>query len=107
MRTFRTKCSDLLVYPGGKGPLLMVGILGVVVARAAEAEVPGFGPLAVWEEPAVVADGVSAAAAAAASVVAASVVAVVVIAAAAVVVAVIIVVVVDVAAAVATPESSC
>lgn len=50
-----TKGRAFLFYPGGKGPLLMGVILGVVVARAAEADAPGFGPLAVCEEPAVVA----------------------------------------------------
>lgn len=42
-------------YPGGKGPLLKGVILGVAVAGAAEDEVPGLGPLAVCEEPAVAA----------------------------------------------------
>ncbi len=42
----------MLFYPGGKGPLFMGAILGVV-ARAAEAEVPGLGALAICEEPAV------------------------------------------------------
>lgn len=52
VNTCRTKCSALLFYPGGKGPLFMGAILGVV-ARAAEAEVPGLGALAICEEPAV------------------------------------------------------
>lgn len=50
------QCSAFsLCYPGGKGPLLIGVILGVVVATAAEAEVPGLGPLADCEEPAVAA----------------------------------------------------
>lgn len=55
VNTCITKCNALLFYPGGKGPLFMGVILGVVVARAAEAEVPGLGALAVCEEPAVAA----------------------------------------------------
>lgn len=55
VKNCRTKCRAFLFYPGGKGPLLMGVILGVVVARAAEADAPGFGPLAVCEGPAVAA----------------------------------------------------
>ncbi len=55
MQTCRTKCRALFFYPAGKGPLLIGVILGVVVARAAEAKFPGLGPLAVCEEPAVTA----------------------------------------------------
>lgn len=50
-----TERGALFFYPGGKGTLFIGVILGFVVARAAEAKVPGFGPLAVCEGPPVAA----------------------------------------------------